>query len=211
MELFFLILCLISLQIFLGIRSRYIFLKSQKEFQIITLSDKNVSDILELYSLEYPKLDMRVEKQLDQPFVGLDNLVLIDKNYLYKNDLFSLVLLIWELEISKTSRKTLRILPRLLNLVFFLQFLPLFLLLPGLEYLTLIGLILVLILQALIFSTIFLLLKICTNFKDQILEVISVVLNFDDLDEERSKILLDRLVLKYLDFPLDIWIKFRGV
>lgn len=211
MELLFLILCLISLQLFLGIRSRYIFLKSQKEFQIITLSDKNVSDILELYSLEYPKLDMRVEKQLDQPFVGLENLLLIDKNYLYKNDLFSLVLLIWELEISKTSRKTLRILPRLLNLVFFLQFLPLFLLLPGLEYLTLIGLTLVLILQALIFSTIFLLLKICTNFKDQILEVISVVLNFDDLDEERSKILLDRLVLKYLDFPLDIWIKFRGV
>ncbi len=87
-ELLVLIL-LFFVQIILSIYSKFLNYKLQFRYRFETSSGVEPVELLEKYSRIYQKINLKVNAQISQPAIAINNLVLVNRNEMYKPTLYN--------------------------------------------------------------------------------------------------------------------------
>jgi len=172
-----------------------------------TLKNMSVSDIIKLYIEEHPQLNVEVIPKFTQNIVSGINYVLVDSNFLSEKSIWSKLLALWHLEFSQISNKFLLNSPRILFSLFMLQIVFIFVI-----FFVDTNLYDVLFLVSSVFSILVLVILLFAinsykNFALKVLFVASSVLEMDELEESRAKVILNNIGYQWLEYPFELFIR----
>lgn len=205
--LIFIFAVLLIFQVLLGIASSMHKARLSKKYAYALSDLVDASETLQKYTKIHRKVDIKVNAQIIQPALGLKDIVLINRNDMYKQDLYTNFFLITQLELTKKMYRYLREMYILQNLLFALGIL-LFVLGVSLE----IDFSSMLVTIAIILHSVTLALTtfgfLSYDFMlEEVLDIAIDLLNLSELEEARASRLAQAYKYRVFEYPLDIPLK----
>lgn len=199
----FIFLLFFLVQIFLAISGWATRAKLEKKYSYFLGSQHEVSKLIEYYTNEFPELRIIVSSDINEIAYSDENLLIMNKKYIYSKDLFSNFYTLAQLELTKHKNKPLRDYYIKQNVLFYLQ---LIIFIVGIciqsvaEYI----LILAIALQLVTILMTFFLMNDYKNFLYKVAAKAKTTLKLDPVEMARTEALVEDIKYEVFEYPFEI-------
>jgi hypothetical protein len=162
---------------------------------------------LESYIKIYRKIGIKVNAQIDQPALAKEDFILIKRDTVYDKDLYTNFYVLLQLELTKKTYNFLRLIKPYQNILFYLS---LIIFIFGLSWQTELKnylIILAFTLEIIILIITLLAYELFLIALNESFEVSKDLLNLDELEQVRTKKLINALKYQVFEYPIDIPLK----
>lgn len=198
---------MLGFQIIVGVASNLHKRKLVKKYAYALSDLPDAAETLQKYIKIHRKVDIKVNAQISEPALGLKDIILVRRNDMYKQDLYTNFFLLAQLELTKKMYRFLREMYIVQNLLFSVGII-----------LFLLGVILEVEFNSLLLTFAIILHSITLSITtigflsydfmlDEVLDIATDLLNLTDLEIARAEQLAQDYKYRVFDYPIDIPLK----